>query len=74
MTLRHWVRSLEEKSVQATELVGEHHFRIWRLYMAASANAFTNAAINIIQTLLAKPDTHGKSNIPLTREDLYASA
>jgi len=62
MTLRHWVRSLEEKSVQATELVGEHHFRIWRLYMAASANAFTNAAINIIQTLLAKPDTHGKSN------------
>jgi cyclopropane-fatty-acyl-phospholipid synthase len=74
MTLRHWVRSLEEKSVQATELVGEHHFRIWRLYMAASANAFTNAAINIIQTLLAKPDTHGKSNIPLTREDLYARA
>jgi hypothetical protein len=42
--------------------------------MAASANAFTKAAINIIQTLLAKPDSHGKSNIPLTREDLYASA
>ena len=74
LTLRHWVRSLEEKCLQATELVGEHHFRIWRLYMAASANAFTNAAINIIQTLLAKPDTHGRSNIPLTREDLYAGA
>jgi cyclopropane-fatty-acyl-phospholipid synthase len=74
MTLRHWVRALEEKSLDATALVGEHHFRIWRLYMAASANAFTNAAINIIQTLLAKPDTHGKSNIPLTREDLYAGA
>jgi cyclopropane-fatty-acyl-phospholipid synthase len=72
MTLRHWVRSLEEKSRDATELVGEHHFRIWRLYMAASAHAFTNAAINIIQTLLAKPDAEGKSHIPLTREDLYA--
>ncbi len=72
MTLRHWVRSLEEKSRDATELVGEHHFRIWRLYMSASANAFTNAAINIIQTLLAKPDAEGKSHIPLTREDLYA--
>jgi cyclopropane-fatty-acyl-phospholipid synthase len=72
MTLRHWVRSLEEKSRDATELVGEHHFRIWRLYMAASANAFTSAAINIIQTLLAKPDAEGKSHIPLTREDLYA--
>ncbi len=72
MTLRHWVRALEEKSVDATALVGAHHFRIWRLYMAASANAFAKADINVIQTLLAKPDEHGKSGIPLTREDLYA--
>lgn len=72
MTLRHWVRALEEKRLEATELVGEHHFRIWRLYMAASANSFRSAAINVIQTILAKPDEHGKSNIPLTREDLYA--
>jgi hypothetical protein len=39
--------------------------------MAASANAFTKAAINVIQTLLAKPDANGRSSIPLTREDLY---
>ena len=74
MTLRHWVRRLEEKSEDVTELVGAHHFRIWRLYMAASANNFAKANINIIQTLLAKPDSHGKSNIPLTREDLYAAS
>jgi cyclopropane-fatty-acyl-phospholipid synthase len=74
MTLRHWVHSLEEKSGDATELVGEHHFRIWRLYMAASANSFAKAAINVIQTLLAKPDAQGNSSIPLTREDLYAKA
>jgi cyclopropane-fatty-acyl-phospholipid synthase len=72
MTLRHWVRSLEEKCLEATALVGEHHFRIWRLYMAASANSFSTAAINIIQTLLAKPDERGRSTIPLTREDIYA--
>ncbi|MDP9203459.1 MAG: cyclopropane-fatty-acyl-phospholipid synthase family protein [Gemmatimonadota bacterium] len=72
MTLRHWVRALEEKSRDATALVGDHHFRIWRLYMAASAKAFATAAINVIQTLLAKPDAHGNSRIPLTREDLYA--
>jgi len=71
MTLRHWVRALEEKSEDAVALVGNHHFRIWRLYMAASANAFAKAAINIIQTLLAKPDANGSSSIPLTREDLY---
>ncbi len=72
MTLRHWVRSLEENSSQALALVGNHTFRVWRLYMAASANAFARAAINVIQTLLAKPDARGHSNIPLTREDLYA--
>lgn len=72
MTLRHWVRSLEEKSDEAIALVGNHTFRVWRLYMSASANAFTKAAINIIQTLLAKPDVQGHSNIPLTRVDLYA--
>jgi len=71
-TLRHWVRSLEEKAEEATSLVGDHTFRVWRLYMAASANAFSTAAINIVQTVLAKPDARGKSNIPLTREDLYA--
>jgi cyclopropane-fatty-acyl-phospholipid synthase len=72
MTLRHWVRSLEEKSSEAMELVGNHTFRVWRLYMSASANAFATAAINVIQTLLAKPDARGHSNIPLTRGDLYA--
>lgn len=74
ITLRHWVKSLEEKSREATALVGQHTFRVWRLYMAASANAFATAAINVIQTLLAKPDASGHSNIPLTREDLYADA
>jgi len=73
MTLRHWVRSLEEKAEEAKSLVGDHTFRVWRLYMAASANAFSTAAINIVQTVLAKPDARGKSNIPLTRDDLYAA-
>jgi cyclopropane-fatty-acyl-phospholipid synthase len=74
MTLRHWVQSLEAKSAEALELVGDHTYRVWRLYMSASANAFTKAAINIVQTLLAKPDANGKSNIPLTREDIYDGA
>jgi cyclopropane-fatty-acyl-phospholipid synthase len=74
MTLRHWVKSLEERSREALALAGHHTFRVWRLYMAASANAFATAGINVIQTLLAKPDAHGHSNIPLTREDLYADA
>jgi cyclopropane-fatty-acyl-phospholipid synthase len=71
MTLRHWVRSLEDKSRDAVALVGNHTYRVWRLYMSASANAFATAGINIIQTLLAKPDAAGRSKIPLTRDDIY---
>ena len=74
MTLRHWVRSLEENSDEAKALVGDHTYRVWRLYMAASARAFATAAINIIQTLLAKPTEAGKSKVPLTREDIYSGA
>ena len=72
MTLRHWVRSLEEKSREAKAIVGDHTYRVWRLYMSGSANAFATAAINIIQTLLAKPDMAGRSKLPLTREDIYS--
>lgn len=72
MTLRHWVRTLEEHSREATALVGDRTFRVWRLYMAASANSFSKAAINVIQTLLAKPDARGRSTIPLSRADIYA--
>jgi cyclopropane-fatty-acyl-phospholipid synthase len=72
MTLRHWVHSLEECAREATATVGDRTFRVWRLYMSGSANAFSRAAINVIQTLLAKPDAAGRSNIPLTRDDIYA--
>jgi cyclopropane-fatty-acyl-phospholipid synthase len=32
MTLRHWVKSLEERSREALALAGHHTFRVWRLY------------------------------------------
>ena len=72
MTLRHWVRALEDKSAEVKAIVGDHTYRVWRLYMSTSANAFATAAINVIQTLLAKPDAAGRSDIPSTREDIYA--
>ena len=71
MTLRHWLRRLEAHEHEAKRLVGEHTYRVWRLYMSAGAEGFASARINIIQTLLAKPDASGRSQVPLTREDLY---
>ena len=73
LTLRHWVRRLEEHADEARELTSEVTYRIWRLYMSASIHAFQMGRVNIYQTLLAKPD-HGKSHLPLTRADWYTGA
>jgi cyclopropane-fatty-acyl-phospholipid synthase len=70
LTLRHWVRRLEahhEKAVQATD---EATYRVWRLFMSASAYEFKTGSCNIYQSLLVKPD-RGISGLPLTRTDWY---
>lgn len=74
LTLRYWLRRLEAHEHEAKRLVGEHTYRVWRLYMSTGAAGFSSARINIIQTLLARPDASGRSRIPLTREDLYQPA
>ena len=73
LTLRHWVRELEANREAAIELVGERTYRVWRLYMSAGAQRFDSAKLNIIQTLLSKPRQDGRSELPWTREDIYAS-
>jgi cyclopropane-fatty-acyl-phospholipid synthase len=73
-TLRHWVHRLESRHDEAIALVGEPTYRVWRLYMSASAYGFRTGRIGIIQSLLAKPYADGKVELPRTREDLYVRA
>jgi cyclopropane-fatty-acyl-phospholipid synthase len=70
LTLRQWVNRLEAKRADVTKAAGEVTYRTWRLYLSASAHGFESGNINVSQTLLAKMDK-GKSNVPLTRADLY---
>ena len=71
LTLRQWIRRLEAQRREAVALVGEPTYRVWRLYMSASAYGFRSGRIGIIQSLLAKPRAGGHVNLPRTREDLY---
>lgn len=71
LTLRNWVRRLEEHHDEANRLVGEAVYRTWRLYMSYCVKMFETAQISVNQTLLAKP-VEGKVNLPLSRADLYA--
>ena len=72
LTLRHWVRRLEHARDAAVALVGEQAYRVWRLYMSASANAFAAGRIGLAQVLFAKPDARGRVTLPRTRADIYA--
>lgn len=70
LTLRHWVRSLEDRRKEAILAAGdEAAYRIWRLYMAGSAYYFAQGTTNIYQVLaghlLQEPP------LPLRRDDLY---
>jgi cyclopropane-fatty-acyl-phospholipid synthase len=71
LTLRHWVRRLEAARAQALAFVTEPTFRLWRLYMAASASGFDHGDLAIHQALLSKPSRGGCSGLPLTRLDWY---
>lgn len=70
-TLRHWVRRLEAGRDRAVLEAGEQTYRVWRLYMAASAHAFASGRIGIVQALWGKPQADGRLPLPATREDLY---
>ncbi len=70
LTLRHWVRRLENRRHEAVQHVAEPVYRIWRLYMAACALAFERGDAGVYQ-ILAAPRTTGLNPVPLTRRDLY---
>ena len=72
ITLDHWVRRLEAHAEPARQATDDTTYRIWRLYMAASAHGFRSGRMNLYQMLLAKP-LHGQSGMPLTRADLYVN-
>lgn len=70
LTLRHWIRRLEDRWEEAVRLVGEPLARTWRLYMAGSAHAFQAGRLGLLHELYAKPDETGGTELPLSRPDL----
>ncbi|HDD52499.1 MAG TPA: class I SAM-dependent methyltransferase [Thermosulfidibacter takaii] len=71
LTLRHWVKNLEEHREEALKLVDEVTYRVWRLYMAGSSYGFATNRHSVFQALLVKNRDNGRNALPLTREDIY---
>lgn len=70
-TLEHWSHRLEQNLDAAANEVPEQILRIWRLYLAGCAYAFTRGWINIHQILATKPHADGSIELPPTRADIY---
>jgi cyclopropane-fatty-acyl-phospholipid synthase len=69
LTLRAWVRNLEEHWADAVAATSLGRARVWRLYMSASALAFEAGKLGVNQVLLQKP---GGTPPPLRRDWLRA--
>ena len=70
-TLWHWVDRLRGKIDVAQNMVSERTLRIWMIYMAGSAHAFSRGWISIYQLLGVKATDNGAVVCPLTRAHLY---
>ncbi|HEX8552210.1 MAG TPA: cyclopropane-fatty-acyl-phospholipid synthase family protein [Abditibacteriaceae bacterium] len=71
LTLKHWIRNLEDSREDALKLVNEPTYRVWRLYMAVSMYGFLSRRVNLYQAVLNKADVHGEVETPWTRAELY---
>ena len=71
LTLRAWVGRLELRHARALEYVSEATYRVWRLYMAASALEFESGNLGIYQILARKRGAESHPALPLTRRHLY---
>ncbi|MEV5313581.1 MULTISPECIES: cyclopropane-fatty-acyl-phospholipid synthase family protein [unclassified Streptomyces] len=65
LTLRSWVRRLEEGWERAVRLTSPGRARVWRLYMAASALSFERNRIGVNQVLAVRTPEPGASGMPL---------
>jgi len=65
LTLRHWVDNLERHWDAAVAESSDGRARVWRLYMAGSANSFEGAHTQIHQVLAVRPTRDGASHVPL---------
>ncbi|MGC5163464.1 class I SAM-dependent methyltransferase [Rhodococcus sp. DT1] len=75
LTLREWVRSLQESWDDAVASVGAERARTWLLYLVASALGFEEPGrLTIHQVLAVRPADDGASGVPRTRSQWLAAA
>jgi cyclopropane-fatty-acyl-phospholipid synthase len=62
---------MEVNREQAIALAGDRRVRIWEVYLAGCAHAFSRGWIYIYQVLACKAGNAAAIPLPLTREYMY---
>jgi cyclopropane-fatty-acyl-phospholipid synthase len=71
-TLRAWRANLERNRESAVAASDKASYRLWRLYLAGSAQGFDVGRLGVFQALFARPHSDGHTELPPTRRDLYS--
>lgn len=66
-----WADNFEAHADQIRELTDDKHYRIWRVYLAGSAYAFTQDWISLYQIVCTKAGSPPQT-LPLSRRYMYA--
>ena len=69
LTLRHWVQRFEDAGPALRRMVDERRYRIWRVFLAGSAEGFAANRMALYQVQAVKG---GSGVLPLTRDYMYA--
>jgi len=69
LTLRHWAQRFEDAAPALQRMVDPRRYRIWRVFLAGSADGFAQNRMSLYQILAVRA---GSSVLPLTREYMYA--
>ena len=71
-TLSLWAGNYETHADEIRRQVGETTYRVWRIYLAGCAHAFSQNWVSIHQVLACKAGPEGLNSTPLTRDYMYA--
>jgi cyclopropane-fatty-acyl-phospholipid synthase len=67
-TLHHWLAQYEAAGERVRAMFDEKFVRMWRLYLAGSAAAFSTGVLQLFQVVFATADNN---DVPWTRAHLY---
>ncbi|MGZ3239171.1 MAG: class I SAM-dependent methyltransferase [Burkholderiaceae bacterium] len=69
-TLTKWAENFESNAGTIRQTTDDKHFRIWRVYLAGCAHAFTQDWVSIYQVVCSKAGRQS-SAVPLSRRYMY---